>query len=742
MPIVSKVEARSRRGRIVFAIILVLLTLGGITMLYPFAIMVSGSLRSEMDESDLDLVPGYMVDRDVLYRKFLEVKYNQDPAALNRGHGRINYSFKDAALVPHRRLEELALTWVDDARAMRLRAASLGAASGSASLASYGAQLATTADIQQRRARTLLATQRPLRDTAEAIEHAAAELVRHAEGLAAAADGDAAAEAARRLADALAAAAEPLRTEAERQRQALPRRAADLRAFFEQADPPQHWQVLGGIYGVRTVPENLRKLRDRLEQRFEGDIHEFGRTVGSPVEAWNRITVPAPEWFDRRYEYAANAIYETYFDLVRQAPPANRQLISLSGRFLETMVFPIYSQVDTTAYNAAHPEATLDSYEAFVLPAAAPGADQPTFRKEWTEFVLLELNPAFVVLEGVDAATFQSELETKYGTIDQLNRVWHADYAAFDAVELPAGEWLSGARRGDYREFLEKQDPGNFSLVGAEYAWRHWLARRYESIEALNDAHAASWQSFDEVRMPQDELEYDHVTAHAGALRWRYATHNFVNVINELFLRGRAFLNTVIFCALAIVTALLVNPMAAYAMSRFELPGTYRILLLLMATMSFPPMVTLIPTFLILRKLELMNTFAALVLPMAANGYLIFLLKGFFDSLPRDLYEAATLDGALEIRMFFQITMALSKPILAVVALQAFNGAYMMFLYALLVCPSRDMWLLSVWLYQFQQDYSTSSVFASVLVACIPTLLVFIFCQNIIMRGIVVPVEK
>jgi multiple sugar transport system permease protein len=115
---------------------------------------------------------------------------------------------------------------------------------------------------------------------------------------------------------------------------------------------------------------------------------------------------------------------------------------------------------------------------------------------------------------------------------------------------------------------------------------------------------------------------------------------------------------------------------------------------------------------------------------------------GFFDSLPRELYEAAEIDGFSEIRMFFQITLALSKPILAVVALGAFTSAYTMFLYALIVCPRPDMWLLSVWLFQFQQQANSSTVFASILIAAIPTLVMFLLCQNIIMRGIVIPTEK
>ena len=161
-----------------------------------------------------------------------------------------------------------------------------------------------------------------------------------------------------------------------------------------------------------------------------------------------------------------------------------------------------------------------------------------------------------------------------------------------------------------------------------------------------------------------------------------------------------------------------------------------------MLTMAFPPMVAQIPQFLMLRELHLLNTFAALVLPGAAYGYAIFLLKGFFDSLPQELYESAALDGAGEIRIFWQITMSLSKPILAVIALQAFTMAYSNFMLALLICQDEKMWTLMVWLYQLQQKSGPGVVYASLLIAAIPILLVFILCQNVIMRGIVVPVEK
>jgi multiple sugar transport system permease protein len=125
-----------------------------------------------------------------------------------------------------------------------------------------------------------------------------------------------------------------------------------------------------------------------------------------------------------------------------------------------------------------------------------------------------------------------------------------------------------------------------------------------------------------------------------------------------------------------------------------------------------------------------------------ANGFFIFLLKGFFDSLPPELYESAEIDGANEWIKFWHITMSLSKPILAVIALTAFTQAYSAFMMALIIIPDSRMWTLMVWIYQLQSQSHLAVVYASLVIAAVPTFVVFTLCQNLIIRGIVVPVEK
>jgi multiple sugar transport system permease protein len=242
--------------------------------------------------------------------------------------------------------------------------------------------------------------------------------------------------------------------------------------------------------------------------------------------------------------------------------------------------------------------------------------------------------------------------------------------------------------------------------------------------------------------LPIAALEARILAADAPSLRSEFAARNYSYVLDYVLINGRAILNTALFCFLAMATQLIVNPLAAYALSRYPIRQSGQILIFLLATMAFPAEVAMIPSFLLLKDLGLLNTFAALVLPTAASGYMIFLLKGFFDSLPQELYEAAQMDGAREATMMTRIALPLSKPVLGYLALIAFMGAYGAFIYAFLIAQDQQMWTLMVWVYQLQNMAPKSVMMAALTVAAVPTLLVFLFAQRVIIRGIVLPGER
>ncbi len=311
--------------------------------------------------------------------------------------------------------------------------------------------------------------------------------------------------------------------------------------------------------------------------------------------------------------------------------------------------------------------------------------------------------------------------------------------SGFVGLRLPAYE-----NSTLWRNFIPQVPLAQLEVLSAEQAWQNFLRTRYSTVQALNTAYGWQLAAFDEARFPTREA----LAVTFARRGWRDflvgAFANYRTVGEYLFLRGQAFGNTVLLVLLSVLATLTVNPLAAYALSRFGLRSTEKILLFLLATMAFPAAVTAIPGFLLIRDLGLLNTFAALVLPTLASGMSIFILKGFFDGLPRELYEAAAIDGAKEWQIFLRITLPMTTPILAVNALNAFVHAYNSWEWALLVCQRQSHWTLAVWMYQMSQQLADQpwAVMAGFVLVSIPTAVVFIACQKIILRGIVLPSMK
>jgi len=295
-----------------------------------------------------------------------------------------------------------------------------------------------------------------------------------------------------------------------------------------------------------------------------------------------------------------------------------------------------------------------------------------------------------------------------------------------------------------WRNYMKSIPNSDIQMQCPEKLYQEFLIKKYDSNEKINSLYGWSNSSVDEVLLPIKESDYVYYYNNKSLFLKKFLTFNYIEVFKFMATRGRALFNTLILIVFTILATLTVNPLAAYALSRFKLKNANQILIFLLATMAFPAEVAMIPNFLLLRDLNLLNTFGALILPTLANGFSIFLLKGFFDSLPKELYEAASMDGATEFKMFMSITLPLCKPILAVIALNAFLAAYGGFMWAFLVCQDAKMWTLMVWLYNFQERMSDqpSMVMAALMLSSIPTLLVFLFCQKIILRGIIIPSMK
>jgi multiple sugar transport system permease protein len=299
------------------------------------------------------------------------------------------------------------------------------------------------------------------------------------------------------------------------------------------------------------------------------------------------------------------------------------------------------------------------------------------------------------------------------------------------------------AAYSDVARFLETAEClPHIELDSFEFRWRDWLKAKYGTPAACSAAHGRSYASFETIPLKLDEYDAWLMLQHRGAIVREFLVRNYLHVFDFLFRHGSALKVTFLYVALNVLLHLLINPLAAYALSRHRMRFGHWILLICVLTMAFPAEVGSIPRFLLIRELGLLNTIWALVLPGAAHGFSIFMLKSFFDGLPQELYEAAAIESASELWMFRNVTLALTKPILAVTAFGAFTSAYGAFLFALVIAPDERMWTISVWLYQFQQGASDPARFASLVVASVPVLVAFCVMQRFILRGIVLPVER
>ena len=191
---------------------------------------------------------------------------------------------------------------------------------------------------------------------------------------------------------------------------------------------------------------------------------------------------------------------------------------------------------------------------------------------------------------------------------------------------------------------------------------------------------------------------------------------------NSLFVAGSVVLANVVFCS-----------MVGYALAKLKFSGKRLIMLLVLATMMVPGSVTVIPLFVLMSKLGLVNTYWAVILPFAVGPFGVFLMRQFMLAIPDDLLEAARVDGAGEFKIFWRIVVPLSLPGMAALAIIVFLGSWNNFLWPLIVLTDEHMYTLPVALGTFaigqhQADYGLLMAGAVALV--LPIIVTFLLLQR------------
>ncbi|REJ06596.1 carbohydrate ABC transporter permease [Microbacterium bovistercoris] len=199
---------------------------------------------------------------------------------------------------------------------------------------------------------------------------------------------------------------------------------------------------------------------------------------------------------------------------------------------------------------------------------------------------------------------------------------------------------------------------------------------------------------------------------------------------------GGMFVNTVIVVGCSLVLVMILGAMCAYVLARFSIPGSRIIYYLMLAGLTFPVFLAIVPLFFILQGMQLLNTLPGLIITYVAFAlpFTVFFLYSFFKSLPYEIQEAAYVDGASEWRTFFQVMLPMAKPGMAAIAIMNFLGLWNQFLLPISLNTNRDNYVLS----QGMASYASSAgyaldfgqMFAAVMITIIPVLIVYILFQR------------
>jgi len=196
------------------------------------------------------------------------------------------------------------------------------------------------------------------------------------------------------------------------------------------------------------------------------------------------------------------------------------------------------------------------------------------------------------------------------------------------------------------------------------------------------------------------------------------------------------FVNTVIVVSVALVLVMLLGAMCAYVLARFKFPGSRFIYYLMLAGLTFPIFLAIVPLFFILKNLGLINTLPGLIMVYVAFAlpFTVFFLYAFFRTLPDDVYEAALIDGAGEWRTFFRIMLPMARPGMAAVAIFNFLGLWNQFLLPVALNTDQSRYVLTQGMASFasQAGYAVDfgALFAAVVITVVPVLIVYVIFQR------------
>lgn len=238
--------------------------------------------------------------------------------------------------------------------------------------------------------------------------------------------------------------------------------------------------------------------------------------------------------------------------------------------------------------------------------------------------------------------------------------------------------------------------------------------------------------SEDIIRLPPEWIPWPATLAHYHEVLWSSSRTARI---------GRAFANSLVVATGSVLIVLATSAMAAYPLARMRFPGRDTVFVVLVGSLMIPNAVLLVPQYVLTQQLGWLSTYQGLIVPEAAMlfAFGVFLLRQFFLTMPRELEDAASIDGAGPWQVFSRIVLPLSQPVLAALAIFAFRSAWNDFLWPLIAVNKPEMFPLPVALALLRSAYSSESygpIMAGAALSAVPLLVVFIVANRRIVEGV------
>ncbi|MBA2872702.1 multiple sugar transport system permease protein [Anoxybacillus calidus] len=217
-----------------------------------------------------------------------------------------------------------------------------------------------------------------------------------------------------------------------------------------------------------------------------------------------------------------------------------------------------------------------------------------------------------------------------------------------------------------------------------------------------------------------------------------FTLDNYKQIFIEQEMFPRWLFNSLFIAVTVTLLNLLFNSMAGYVLARLSFPGKKTLFIIILAVLMIPAQVTMIPNYLILKQLGWLNSYQGMIVPVMINATFIFMMRQFFINFPKELEEAAALDGLSRFGIFFRIVLPLARPALAAQAIFVFMGSWNDFMRPLIILSDPAMFTLPLGLNTFKSQYISywNYIMAASMVFTLPMLVIYVFFNRYFIKGI------